>query len=171
MQPSGSTPASHTEPSTEPAYVAQNFPSIINLSAETSTISIGHSRELSNLAKIYTNDAKYSGCNDSFIFKLEIFHDICARADVPPEAKMKTFPTMLKSLALNYYYSNISTSAVTLNFDPVCNSIKNYFKRAKYKRTILSKWNKLSLKLIISKSEGKPMEECFEKLIDELRHL
>lgn len=46
---------------------------------------------------------KYSGENDSLTFKLTIFHDICARADVPYEATMKAFPTMLKGLALDYY--------------------------------------------------------------------
>lgn len=79
--------------------------------------SIGHGRELSNLVKIYTNDRKYSGCNDNFIFKLAIFHDICSRADILPEAKMKTFPTILKGLALDYHFSNISTSIIALNFD------------------------------------------------------
>ncbi len=78
---------------------------------------------------------------------------------------------MLKGLALDYYYSNISTSAVAMNFDQVCNSIRNYFEGAEYKRSVLSKWNELTLKSVISKSEGKPMEECLEKLIDELRHL
>ena len=84
---------------------------------------------------------------------------------------MKTFPTMLKGFALDYYYSDISTSAVALNFDQVCNSIRNYFEGAEYKRSVLSKWNELTLKSVISKSAGKPMEECLEKLIDELRHL
>ena len=54
----------------------------------------GHGKELSNLAKMYTDEAKYSGENNSF--KLTIFHDICARADVPYEAKMKAFSTMLE---------------------------------------------------------------------------
>ena len=106
---------------------------------------------------MYTEEAKYSGRNDSFTFKLAIFHDICSRADVPPEAKMKAFPTMLKGLALDYYYSNISTSGA-MNFDQVCNSIRNYFEEAEYKRSVLSKWIELTLKSVISKSKGKPME-------------
>ena len=166
------TPADHTQPSTGPAHPAvYHPPSASQPPAATVTTSIGHGRELSNLAKIYTDEAKYSGRNDSFTFKLAIFHDICSRADVPPEAKMKAFPTMLKGLALDYYYSNISTSVVALNFDQVCNSIRNYFEGAEYKRSVLSKWNELTLKSVISKNEGKPMEECLEKLIDELRHL
>jgi hypothetical protein len=42
----------------------------------------GHGKELANLAKLYTDEAKYSGENDSFSFKLTIFHDMCDRADV-----------------------------------------------------------------------------------------
>ena len=78
---------------------------------------------------------------------------------------------MLEGLDLDYYYSKISTSAVAMNFDQVCDFIRNYFEKAKYKQSILSKRNKLSLKSVISKSEGKPMEKCLEKLINELWHL
>ncbi len=84
---------------------------------------------------------------------------------------MKALSPMLKGLALDYYYSNINTSAVAMNFDLVCNSIRNYFEGAEYKRNVLLKWNKRTLKSVISKSGGKLMEECLEKLIDELRHL
>lgn len=103
------------------------------------TTSIGHSRKLLNLAKIYTNDEKYRGRNDNFILKLAIFYNICLKADVPPEPKMKTFPTMLNDLALYYYYSNISINAVDMNFNQVCNFIRNYFEKAEYKQSVLSK--------------------------------
>jgi hypothetical protein len=36
-----------------------------------------HEKELANLAKFYTNKAKYNDENDSFSFKLTIFHDMC----------------------------------------------------------------------------------------------
>ena len=79
--------------------------------------SISYSRELSNLAKVYIDNKKYSGCNNSFIFKLTIFHNICLKANILFKVKMKTFSTMFKGLTLDYYYSNISISAVTMNFD------------------------------------------------------
>ncbi len=95
------SPADHNQPSTVHAHSVNYPPSGSNPPAATITTSIGHGRELSNLAKIYTDEAKYSGRNDSFTFKLAIFHEICSSADVPPEAKMKAFPTMLKGLALD----------------------------------------------------------------------
>lgn len=118
------------------AYI--QFPGTRLLLATTVTTSIGHSRELLNLAKININEVKYSGCNNSFTFKLATFHDICSRVNISPKPKMKVFSTMLKSLALNYYYSNITISDA-INFDQVSNSIRNYFERVKYKQSISSK--------------------------------
>ena len=42
----------------------------------------GFGKELANLAKMYTEDNKYSGENDNFDFKLVIFHNLCNRADI-----------------------------------------------------------------------------------------
>lgn len=163
------TPASHTYLSTGPAYPAvHHLSSASHLPIAMITTSVGHSIELSNLAKIYTNNAKYCGCIDSFIFKLVIFHNICLKTDILPKAKMKAFFTILKDLALDYYYSNIIISAVIMNFDHVSNSFRNYFKEAEYKQSVYLKWNGLKLKSIISKNEGKPIEEYLKKFIDQL---
>ena len=83
--------------------------------------------------KIYVNDTKYSGRKYSFIFKPKIFHDICLKANVLPKAKIKIFLIMLKDLALDYYYFNISTSDVVQKFYQVYNLIRNYFEETKYK--------------------------------------
>jgi hypothetical protein len=63
---------------------------------------------------------------------------MCARADVPPETKLKAFFIMLKKLALNVYYVNMSTNA-SMTFDEACLFMKNYFENAEYKRSVLSK--------------------------------
>jgi hypothetical protein len=99
-----------------------------------------HEKELANLAKLYTNEAKYSDEKDSFSFKLTIFHDMCDRADVSQSAKLKAFLTMLKDLALDYYYSNMFTIIIAvITFDEVCFSMRNYFEDAEYRRDILTK--------------------------------
>ena len=74
-------------------------------------------KELTNLAKIYTTESKYTGQDDNFDFKLVIFHDLCGRASVPDEAKAKAYPTMLSNLALDHYYTNLRNTAQTLPFD------------------------------------------------------
>lgn len=98
-------------------YLVYHPPSTNNPLVKIITINIGHGRKLLNLAKIYIDKAKYSGRNNSFTFKFVIFHDICSKADILFKAKMKTFLTILKDLALDNYYSNISTSTFVINFD------------------------------------------------------
>lgn len=107
-------------------------PSIKFLFTITIIITISYSKELLNLIKTYINKEKYNGYNNSFIFKLAIFHNIYLKANFLLKAKMKAFSTIFKSLALNYYYSNVSTNSA-INFDQVCNFIRNYFENAKYK--------------------------------------
>jgi hypothetical protein len=100
----------------------------------------GHEKELANLAKLYTNEAKYNDENDSFSFKLTIFHDMCDRVDVSQSAKLKAFSIILKDLTFDYYYSNMFISTVTvITFDEVCFSMKNYFEDVEYRRDILFK--------------------------------
>ncbi len=141
-------------------------------SIEAMRIESEHEKELANLAKLYTNEAKYNDENDSFSFKLTIFHDMCDRADVSQSAKLKAFFIMLKDLTLNYYYSNMSIDILII-FDEVCFSMKNYFEDAEYRRSILFKWNNLTLKTIMikSKNENKFIEKCLQLLIKNLRHL
>lgn len=73
---------------------------------------------------------------------------------------------MLKGIVLDYYYLNISTNKVTINFDLVCNFINNYFEKAKYNQNVYSKQNKLTLKSVIGKNNGKSMEKHLKKLIN-----
>jgi hypothetical protein len=134
-----------------------------------------YDRELANLTKLYSDDAKYSEENDNFSFKLIIFHDMCARVDVSHSVKMKTFLIMLKDLALDFYYSNMSISTlnrdILITFDEVCYSMSNYFESAEYKRSILTRWNNLTLKSVIRSNQNKSMKECLQLLIQDLRHL
>jgi hypothetical protein len=74
-------------------------------------------KELINLIKMYNNKSKYTGLNDNFDYKLNIFYNLCNWASVPETAKAKVYPTMLTSLALNYYYTNLCNVAWTLLFD------------------------------------------------------
>ena len=183
---SGKTPVTLLPSDIVSPTVSPPVPPIVKLTSSVSNVSTnnplrpalnsntpssqGYGRELANLAKMYTDKAKYNGENDSFAFKLTIFRDICARADVLQEILLKAFSTMLTSLALDYYYSNTSISIVA-TFDKVCESIGIYFEGAEYKRSVLSKWNMTALKSIIEKNEGKSMEECLQLLIKNLCHL
>jgi hypothetical protein len=95
---------------------------------------------------------------------------MCDRADVSQSAKLKAFSTMLKDLTLDYYYSNMSIDILII-FDEVCFSMRNYFENVEYRRDILSKWNNLTLKSVMTSNENKSVEECLQLLIKQLRHL
>jgi hypothetical protein len=58
------------------------------------------------VARIYTKDMKYNGSNGNFGHRRTIFEDVCRHVDLPDKEIMRAFPTMLKELALDYYYSN-----------------------------------------------------------------
>ena len=92
---------------------------------------------------------------------------------MPEAAKLMALSTMLKGLALDYYYSNVSTRGLALNFVQACVLISAYFEGAEYKRGVLAKWNAISLRSVMATPEhqGKPMHECLQLLIKELRHL
>jgi hypothetical protein len=132
-------------------------------------------KELANLAKMYTEDSKYSGENDNFDFKLIIFYNLYRRANVPKDEDImaNAYPTMLCGLALDHYYSNLDNIALTLSFNQICNAICLYFEGPKYKCRILAQWNSLTLKSVINKSKntGKSTLDCLQLLIKELRHL
>ena len=131
-------------------------------------------KELANLAKMYTEDSKYSGENDNFDFKLIIFNDLCSRANVPKDedTMAKAYPIMLCGLALDHYYTNLKDTQ-TYSFDKICNMTRLYFEGPEYRRGVLGQWNSLTLKTLINKSEnaGKSTLDCLQLLIKELRHL
>ena len=44
-----------------------------------------YGKELANLAKLYTENTKYSGDNDNFDYKLMIFYNLCEKAALPQQ--------------------------------------------------------------------------------------
>jgi hypothetical protein len=117
--------------------LVHSSPSSVNQSIKSSE----YDRELINLTKLYSDETKYSEENDNFSFKLIMFDDMCDRVDVSSETKLKAFLIMLKELALNYYYANMTSKDKnhSITFDDVCVSMMNYFEDAEYKRDILNK--------------------------------
>jgi len=59
---------------------------------------------------------------------------------------------MLRSITLNFYYKNKATYTT---FNNIYNAIRNYFKGPEYKRGILTRWNTITLKIVIIKNESK----------------
>jgi hypothetical protein len=59
------------------------------------------------VAGIITDEQKYNGTNGSFDYKLTIFLDVCNRVELleDDELRLRTLLTMLKGLALDYFYN------------------------------------------------------------------
>ena len=58
-----------------------------------------YSKEVAIIIKIYIDDQKYNGVNNSFDFKLIIFYNICKRSGLPLKGYIVAFSNMLKGLA------------------------------------------------------------------------
>ena len=97
-----------------------------------------YSKELANLAKLYTNKAKYSGENDNFDFKLTIFTDLCQKADIPKQEFSQAYSTILRGLALDHYYTNLKSNPLNIPFNKLYKAIRNYFEGPEYKCNILT---------------------------------
>jgi hypothetical protein len=97
-----------------------------------------YGKELANLAKLYTDEAKYSGENDNFDFKLTIFTDFCQKADILKQEFSQAYSTILRGLTLDYYYTNLKSNPLGVPFDKLYEAIHNYFEGLEYKRDILT---------------------------------
>ncbi|TQS35013.1 hypothetical protein Golomagni_04581 [Golovinomyces magnicellulatus] len=130
--------------------------------------SVGFGKEIANLAKVYTDEQKYSDSSDSIDFKLRTFFDICNRTDIPEEVYSKTFTTILKGLALDLYYLNDLSKMIFLNaVEHLC----NYFQGPEIQRKNLNERNNLILKSVISSNPEKSVFQCLQQLVHSLREL
>jgi hypothetical protein len=160
-------PYHRPSPTPEPQDHIQRFPSEGSHDQGGRT---GFGYHISQIAKFYpSDDNKYGGTNDNFDRKLTIFHDICDRTQLPPEARARAFPTMLKGLALDRYYSTCTNRGYSL--DEICRILRCHFEGPEYKRNVISKWDSTTFQSIIDKNEGKSTEDCLQLLIEQLTHL
>jgi hypothetical protein len=81
------------------------------------------------VAKIYIEEQKYDSSNSSFDHKLVIFHDICQCIELPLGVYVRAFPTILKGLAQDHFYSNLLSHC---SFDNAYISIRNFFEGPGY---------------------------------------
>lgn len=79
-------------------------------------ININQSIKLINLAKIYIKKAKYNNYNNNFIFKLIIFYNIYLTTNILFQIIMKIIYIILKNLIFSYYYLNINSNKIIINF-------------------------------------------------------
>jgi hypothetical protein len=125
-------------------------------------------KQISEIAKIYTDKQKYNRSNSSFDHKHTIFIDICWRVELPEVALTRAFPTMLKGLALDQYYTN-NLSGKTLK--EACNSLWTFFEGPGYHYHNLDKWNITTLATITAENPEKSIYKNVQELINTLYKL
>jgi hypothetical protein len=125
-------------------------------------------RLIGEVAKIYTKEQKYNGSNSNFDHKLTIFLDICQRVELPQEALMRAFPTMLKELAQDHFYSNQLSQRT---YEEACINVRSFFEGPGFERRNLVMWNATTLASVTTKFPEKTTFETIQLLINELRQL
>jgi hypothetical protein len=163
QQTQGSPPAMTTRPKTPPNN--NNIPPLPTPTYQPKD----QGPNLIALTRLYTEDKKYGGDGDSFDYKYNIFIDLCEKAEIPRDTYFKAFSTMLRGAALKHYYTVCRPNPRMTQLADFCNSIRNTFEGAEYKRSMLAKWNALSLRQMISKNPDKDIETCLQLLVEELR--
>ena len=96
----------------------------------------GWGKEISNTAKMYTEELKYNSINGNFNYKLTIFYNICNQSNVLQEAYNKALLIMLTSLALNQYFNGRLSN---LLFKNAYRHLYSFFKGPSSKYKNLSK--------------------------------
>ena len=76
---------------------------------------------------------------------------------------------MLKGAALSHFYTVCKPNPRITQLIELCDNIRNAFEGTEYKRSMLTKWNTLTLRSIVEKHPDKSIESCLQTLIGELR--
>ena len=131
----------------------------------------GHSKELTTLSQMYTSDAeKYGGSpTESLSYKFTIFMNLCKRAEIPKEILHTAFPTMLKSMALEYYY--FSCQAIDLTIQQLFDRFEAHFEGEEHRRNMLREWNSINLRGLLRASPDKHKGTVFNEMIQQLRQV
>ena len=87
---------------------------------------------MTNLTKVYIDEMKYEKLNDSFHYKLIIYHDTCRRVEVFNEIKTLNFFIMLKDSALKYHYAQMNRIDTNVFFEIMCKKMIDQFEEFEY---------------------------------------
>ena len=103
------------------------------------------SRELANLAKLYTDEIKYTSVGDSFDYKFKIFLDHCKQAGIPRDSLISAMSMILKGQALDYFFTCKFRSQGNWSIEEIGIAIKAYFEGPEHQINSLQKWNGISI--------------------------
>lgn len=117
---------------------------------------------------MHTNEQKYNGNNHSFEYKYDFFNYFYGRANMPHKLYVKTFQTMLIGNAPAFHFRAHRTTNQVLD---IAENICNNFEGAEYKRSVITKWDALTLRKFIKRDKNKTIESAFLTLISDLHEV
>ncbi|KAI6250803.1 hypothetical protein HI914_00479 [Erysiphe necator] len=128
----------------------------------------GFSGELMSLNKMYSEENKYNGLpTESFTYKFSTFIDLASKSEIPQDALPTAFSTMLKGMALEYYYSCCQGSTLTIS--QLIRRFQEHFEGEEHRRNMLSEWNKVNLRNMFHKNPSKEKGLVFNEIVQILR--
>ncbi|KHJ31236.1 hypothetical protein EV44_g3404 [Erysiphe necator] len=128
----------------------------------------GFSGELMSLNKMYSEENKYNGLpTESFTYKFSTFIDLASKSEIPQDALPTAFSTMLKGMALEYYYSCCQGSTLTIS--QLIRRFQEHFEGEEHRRNMLSEWNKVNLRNMFHKNPSKEKGLVFNEMVQILR--
>ena len=127
------------------------------------------SRSLQNLSRSYTGEIKYADMDDSLDHQISISYELYSRNRITQDYHIKAFSTILKGIAADFYYSNLSR--LPPSFECLYQIVKTNFKGEEYHQRTLNKWNSLTLQNLIQQNPQHDTITCMEMLAQSLRTL
>lgn len=102
-------------------------------------------RGVSDLLKFFSNDTqKYGGHSSENLHYVERnFRTVCKSLNVPDELQASNIHVVLKDIALDFYYKEISGRSLTC--DEVFISLRNRFYTIDRRRRVLDEWNHITM--------------------------
>lgn len=127
-------------------------------------------REISALAKLIPDDAKYSGTDDPFDQKFRMFIHQCQNSGIPKDYLSRALPSMLKGRALEYYIDN-QQYLVGIPILDVRAKFLAYFENAQARMNMLNEFNHITLKEWMKQNPDKTMTQNLDLMIARMRKL
>lgn len=129
-----------------------------------------NAREVLSLIKMYTNESKYSGTNDSFAMKWKIFQRNCGHAGIQPSDMPEVFPYMLTGQALLHYQQNEEQFS-TMTCAEQAKTMSSYFEGTRHRANLMHEWKSITLEDYIKANRGKSTITCLDMMINRLRQV
>ena len=95
--------------------------------------------------------------------------DLCKRAEILGEMLHTAFPTMLKSMTLEYYY--FSCQAIELTIQQLFDRFEAHFEGEEHRRNILREWNSINLRGLLRVNPDRHKGTVFNEMIQQLRQV